>query len=269
MSWRNVIISRRCKLDYKMGYLVIRSDEIKRIFLDEISMILLEDPAVSLTGSLVEALTEKKIKVIFCDSRHSPIAELVPYHGSHDSIIKIKCQSLWKETVKAATWQRIISEKIRNQMDFLREIGKEREARLLSEYVQNVEPLDKTNREGHAAKVYFNALFGMGFTRGSDSPIDASLNYGYSILLSAFNREIASNGYLTQIGLFHDNRFNHFNLSCDLMEPFRILVDRIVYEMHPQRFEKDEKHRMWDLFSQTVRICSYSWIRFFPTAFIF
>ncbi len=69
MSWRSVIISRRCKLDYKMGYLVIRGEDVKRIFLDEVAMILLENPAVSLTGCLVEALTEKKIKVIFCDGK--------------------------------------------------------------------------------------------------------------------------------------------------------------------------------------------------------
>ena len=33
------------------------------------------------------------------------------------------------------------------------------------------------------------------------------------LYLSAFNREIVSNGYITQIGLFHDNMFNQFNLG--------------------------------------------------------
>lgn len=60
MSWRNVIISRRCKLDYKMGYLVVRSDEIQRIYLDEVAVLMLENPAVSLTGCLMEALMQKK-----------------------------------------------------------------------------------------------------------------------------------------------------------------------------------------------------------------
>ena len=52
--------------------------------------------------------------------------------------------------------------------------------------------MDSTNREGHAAKVYFNALFGMSFTRSADTPVNAALNYGYSIILSAFNREVAA-----------------------------------------------------------------------------
>lgn len=53
MSWRTVIITQRCKLDYKMGYLVIRAEETKRIFLDEIALLMIENPAVSLTGCLL------------------------------------------------------------------------------------------------------------------------------------------------------------------------------------------------------------------------
>lgn len=94
----------------------------------------------------------------------------------------------------------------------------------------------------------------MDFTRSADTPINAALNYGYSIVLSAFNREVCANGYLTQLGIFHNNMFNHFNLSCDLMEPFRVLVDRMVYRMQPIEFGKDEKHEMWKLLDQKVEI---------------
>ena len=125
---------------------------------------------------------------------------------------------------------------------------------MLSEYVTQVELADSSNREGHAAKVYFNALFGMDFTRSADIPINAALNYGYSLILSAFNREVSANGYLTQLGIFHDNMFNYFNLSCDLMEPFRIMVDRMVYKMKPTDFDKEEKHRMWGLLEEKVFI---------------
>lgn len=253
MSWRNVIISRRCKLDYKMGYLVVRSDEIQRIYLDEIAVLMLENPAISLTGCLMEALMQKKIKVIFCDGKRSPIAEVVPYHGSHDSARRIKKQIAWLDAVKGQVWQSIIREKIGKQAAFLKELQHDREYAMLTQYGCSVEPHDATNREGHAAKVYFNALFGMNFSRGLDSPVNAALDYGYSLLLSAFNREVALNGCLTQLGIFHDNVFNHFNLSCDLMEPFRILIDRMVYAMAPAQFATDEKHALWQVFSQTVQ----------------
>ncbi len=64
MSWRTVVITNRCKLDYKMGYMVIRGEETKRIFLDEVVSVIIENPAVSLTGCLLSVLTEKKIKLI-------------------------------------------------------------------------------------------------------------------------------------------------------------------------------------------------------------
>lgn len=254
MSWRTVIISERAKLDYKMGLMVVRGEETKRVVMDEIAILVIENPAVSLTGCLIEALIEKKVKVIFCDSKRSPTAELVAHHGSHDSSAKIRTQAAWDDDVKAIIWREIITEKIRKQAEFLRELEKDREADLLTSYIGSVELLDATNREGHAAKVYFNALFGMDFTRSADNPVNAALNYGYSLILSTFNREVTANGYLTQLGIFHNNMFNHFNLSCDLMEPFRIIVDRFVYQMQPTEFDKDEKHEMWRILEQKVRI---------------
>lgn len=254
MSWRTVIISERAKLDYRMGYLVVRGTDTKKVLVDEIKILLVENPAVSLTGCLIEVLVEKKVKVIFCDSKRNPNAELVPHHGSHDSSAKIKLQYAWNDDIKARIWREIISEKIRKQEEFLKEIGKSEEANLLSSYIGQVELMDASNREGHAAKVYFNALFGMKFTRSEESPINAALNYGYSIILSAFNREIALNGYLTQLGLFHSNMFNHYNLGCDFMEPFRILVDRLVYSEIPVEFGKEEKHYMWNVLEQNILI---------------
>ena len=51
MSWRVVVIESQSKLDYKMGYLVVRGLETKRVLLDEIAVLLIENPAVSMTVS--------------------------------------------------------------------------------------------------------------------------------------------------------------------------------------------------------------------------
>ena len=255
MSWRTVVISSRCKLDYRMGYLEIRGDDTKRIFLDEIAVLMIENPAVSFTGCLIEALVQEKIKVIFCDSKMSPLAELAPYYGSHDCSRKIKTQTLWPETLRGVIWNEIVTEKIKRQADLLFYVGKKEEGALLNNYVEQIEDFDATNREGHAAKVYFNALFGTGFTRSEDNVINAALNYGYSIILSAFNREIIANGYLTQVGLFHDNMFNFFNLSCDLMEPYRIIVDKKVKFMElEETFSMEQKRSLIDILNQSVII---------------
>lgn len=253
MSWRTVVITSNAKLDYQLGCLVVRKDKVTKIHLSEVSVLLVESTAVSMTAVLLNALIEKKIKVIFCDEKRNPSAELVPYYGCHDSSQKMRSQIRWSEGMKEAVWTEIVTEKIRQQAEHLEDIGRQ-ESKLLEEYVEELELGDATNREGHAAKVYFNALFGMDFSRSSMNSINAALNYGYGILLSAFNREIAANGYLTQLGLFHDNMFNHFNLGSDLMEPFRPLVDRIVYDMMPDKFEREEKLRVLSILNEEVWI---------------
>jgi len=255
MSWRTVVITNRCKLDYKLGYLVIRNDEgVKRIHLNEISTLILENTAVSVTGCLLCELAANKVKVIFCDYKRNPYSELISYYGSHDSSQKIEIQFNWNKFIKQLVWSEIVTEKIRKQAQFLRQLGKIREAELLDKYSTEVELADSTNREGHAAKVYFNALFGLDFSRTADNAINAGINYGYSLLLSAFNREIVASGYLTQIGVFHNNMFNPFNLSCDLMEPFRILVDRKVKTNNFCVFEKEQKHILLEVLNQIVII---------------
>ena len=253
MSWRTVVISNSAKLDYQMGYMVVRRDTVTKIHISEIQIVMIESTAVSLTAALLCELQKQKVKVIFCDEKRNPCSELVGYYGSHDTSEKIRNQIAWSSDIKKLVWTEIVTEKIRNQALFLHELGKA-EAEMLDEYVKQVEPGDETNREGHAAKVYFNALFGKKFTRTAENSINAALNYGYGIILSTFNREISANGYLTQIGLFHNNMFNPFNLGSDLMEPIRTIVDRRVVNLKPEKFEHEEKIEIIKLLQQEVNI---------------
>lgn len=247
------MISKRAKLDYQLGYMVVRSEEITKIHLGEIATLLIESPAVTVTSALLSELVRKKVKVIFCDEKRNPSSELISYYGSHDTSSKVRKQIQWSRNIKETVWTEIVTEKIRKQKELLEYLGKE-ESKLLSSYLQEVRLNDESNREGHAAKVYFNALFGLDFTRTLDNNINAALNYGYSIILSAFTREITANGYITQLGLFHDNMFNQFNLASDLMEPFRILVDKEVTFMPLQNFEQKEKMRLVNILNYEVRI---------------
>ena len=254
MGWRTVCITKRAKLDYKLGSMVVRSDgETVKIFLDEISLLLVESTAVSVTSYLLSELIERKIKVVFCDSKRNPISELVPYYGSHDTSNKIRTQIKWSDDTKEMIWTEIVYEKIKNQMMLLKMLDKE-EWKLLYSYLETIEHNDETNREGHAAKVYFNSLFGKEFTRSDDSPTNACLNYDYTILLSAFNREIVAAGYITQLGIYHDNMFNQFNLSSDFMEPFRPIVDKIVYMNDFTCLESSEKELIISIFQEKVTI---------------
>ncbi|MDY4110640.1 MAG: type II CRISPR-associated endonuclease Cas1 [Eubacterium sp.] len=254
MSWRTVVVTKPSKLDYTMGYMTVRDvDNTVKIHLSEISILIIENTACSITCALLSELDLKKIKVIFCDAKRNPQSELVSYYGSHDCSQKLKNQMAWPEISKQQVWTVIVAQKIKNQAALLGFYNLE-EVSLLESYVEELEFNDVTNREGHAAKVYFNSLFGKRFTRSDDIPTNAALNYGYSIILSCFNREIVSSGYLTQLGLFHGNMFNQFNLSCDLMEPFRPFVDNLVKNMEPKEFDKNEKQTILTLLNKEIII---------------
>lgn len=253
MSWRIVEVQNRAKLDYRLGYMEIRKEKPLRIHLSEISMLIIESTEVSITAALLNELAKAKVKVVFCDEKRNPAFEMMSYYGSHDSTEKIRTQIQWSDAVKGQVWTSIVYEKIKKQaetLDALHLTGSE----LLYSYLEEMEFGDRTNREGLAAKSYFSSLFGSNFSRSYDIDINKCLNYGYSILLSAFNREVVSNGYLTQLGLFHDNMFNHFNLSCDLMEPFRPIVDQFVYRLAPSKFESEEKLALVNLMNQEIII---------------
>lgn len=254
MSWRTIIIANSAKLDYKMDCMVVRQEQITKIYLSEIYMLVIESTAVSITASLMAELMKRKIKVIFCDEKRNPAGELINYYGSHDTSNKYRQQIGWSNDIKSIVWTEIVAEKIRQQILFLTTLRKMNESMLLKQYLTEHVIGDVTNREGHSAKVYFNALFGMDFSRSAEIPVNAALNYGYSILLSAFNREIVANGYFTQLGICHNNMFNQFNLSSDLMEPFRILVDRYVYFMKPDKFTSEEKQKLINLLNDEVII---------------
>lgn len=241
MSFRTVVISKQSKLSYKNRFLVVKqeSDE-KYIHLSEIDTIIVDSISVSISTYLLKELSDNKINIIFCDEKHNPFGELKSYYLSHNVSKKILLQTKWSQREKNDLWQEIIKNKITNQALQIRKI-KSQNYNLLLSYVNEVVSGDKTNREGHSAKVYFNTLFTKKFVRNENDSINAALNYGYAILLSSFNKEIVSNGYLTELGIHHKNEFNPFNLSCDLMEPFRIIIDNFVYHNKERELNTDYK----------------------------
>lgn len=251
------MVTGSAKLDYQLGYLVVRKEKITKVHLNEIGVLLIDSTAVSITTALINELLKQKIKIIFCNEKRNPCGEILPYYGSHDTSAKIRAQMAWSESDKKKVWTAIVNEKIKKQCQLLQKCGK-KEHLLLEQYIEELQYGDESNREGHAAKVYFNALFGKDFCRTSDTPTNAALNYGYAIVLSGFTKEICANGYLTQVGMFHDNMFNPFNLASDMMEPYRILVDQAVYNLHIQQFGTEEKMALVDLLNFTVVIAGRS-----------
>ena len=253
MGWRTIVVNKNCKLSYKNDYLIIRSEDLKMIHLSEINTIIIENGMASITSYLINELSNKKIKLIICDEKHNPSCEMMPYYGAFNTSKKVMNQSKWKKDKKDKVWQYLIKYKIHNQAMLLKKLEIAGYEKILR-YEEQVEIADKTNREGHAAKVYFNLLYGMDFNRNDIDNTNIALDYGYTILLSLMNREVVNKGYITQIGINHKNEFNQFNLSCDLMEIYRPLIDEIVYLNREFVFDKEYKHKLINVCNREVYI---------------
>ena len=126
----------------------------------------------------------------------------------------------------------MVKEKIKNQSKVLDLYHKENKLKYIHKTVLSA---DSSNREAYAARIYFKALFGDKFTRDKDmAGINSFLNYGYAVLRSALARYVVAAGLNPAYGVGHRNMLNPFCLVDDLIEPFRPIVDSVVYMIFEQ-----------------------------------
>ncbi len=224
MGWRSVVITQHAKLTYSMNMMIVQTrDGVNQIPISDINLLLVSTSQAVITSALISKLAENQTKVIFVDDKYQPITETVDYYPNNQNLAKLKHQFNWDEQRQALLWTKIIRAKIENQIKAL--ANYQIDITSVQNELDKLEINDPTNREAVAARKYFMQMFGKDFVRRNSSVINAALDYGYAILLSSFNREVAVNGYLTYFGIHHHSIENKFNLSSDLMEPFRPFVD--------------------------------------------
>ncbi len=232
MGYRQVVIRKCDKLRTKDNQLVIEKEkEIKKVPLEDINYILLEDNTCTITGKLISELGNFGICLITCNDKHEPSTIMYPYNHHYKQLEVLEQQLVMTEVLKEQLWQEIVKSKIKNQIITLERTTKdEKTIKKLYEYYDEVELHDKTNREGLAAKIYFRSLYGSEFIRFYDDAINAALNYAYAIIKSAITRLLAVYGLNTYLGIKHKSKTNNFNLCYDLIEPYRAIIDEYIYE---------------------------------------
>ena len=254
MSFRTVFIESPCKLSYKSGYMVVRKEnDTAKIHLSEVSTVILQTEQVYASAYLFSELAKRKIALVVSDEQHNPIGEYLPLYGAYNVNAKIQLQLAWGEPIKKRVWQRVVKEKITHQASVLEKYEHDEKAHILKAMVAEVRSGDTTNREAAAARIYFATLFGDDFSRDDDCLINDALNYGYAVLLSMVNQEIVSRGFLTQCGICHRGETNQFNFACDLMEPFRPLIDALVIENLAGDFDKYIRRTLADVANVIVQ----------------
>lgn len=253
MAFRTLFIENPCKLSYKSEYLVVRKEDAStKVHLSEISTIVLQTQQAYISAYLMAELAKHKISLVVSDGKCNPVGQYLPLYGAHNVSKRVLEQLAWGEPAKKRVWQHVVRDKVFQQARLLEDLECMREARQLHGIVPEVRSGDTTNREAQAARIYFQGVFGPGFTRDQETATNAALDYGYAVLLSMVNREIVARGYLTQCGICHRSEYNQFNLACDLMEPFRPLVDRLVEAHVAEEFNRDTRLMLGDLANREV-----------------
>lgn len=218
------------------GFIVIESkgEELGRIPLDDVAVLLLSAQSITLTKNIINALAERGCISVFCGKNYIPQSIVTPVglHTFHSKILKMQIDS--SEPFKKKIWQQIVIRKIEHQAIVLEIFGKD--SVLVKNISRMVKSGDTDNREAYAARMYWLELFGDSFVRNKNGDgINAMLNYGYAIMRSAMIRAICVHGLEPALGLFHDNNQNTFCLSDDFFEVYRPVVDAVVYKLVQQQ----------------------------------
>lgn len=242
-GWRTVVIDSDCSVKLRESNLTVTADTEKSVPIEQIRMVLINSYNVQISVKLINELIRNQVKIVFCNEKHNPFCEVTGYENNTFSAGRLALQTEWKAETKDRVWQKIVYRKIETQINMLKK-NKLRSFENMEVYSKSILPSDSTNREAQAARVYFNLLFGYDFNRRTESLPNAALNYGYAILLSSVNRLVAIHGYHTAIGIKHSNCTNPYNLSCDLMEPFRPYVDDLVYNNADRPLDRDYKKEL-------------------------
>ncbi len=258
MSWRIVYIESSDYLSLYLDNIKIKNgiDETT-VPLSDINSIVIDNNATAITVALINKCMEYKINVITCDMFHLPNGIIIPNSGNYQSAYQLHKQIKWDLDTLKYVWDYFVKAKLKNQANVLKLLNKNIEViNKILNYMEQVNNGDSSNREGLAAKMYFRELFGNNFRRYENDSINASLNYGYSIIRSQISRALIARGLNPQLGIFHKGVGNSFNLADDFLEPFRPIIDKWVYENIKNEQPFNRANRL-DLIQLTTKKIEY------------
>lgn len=204
----------------------------KSVPIEDIGVVILEDPQITISLGLIAALLENNVALISCDGKHLPTGMMLNLCGNTTQAESFRQQAEASQPLKKQLWQQVIIAKIHNQAQVLKSMGVD--AGYLLKLREMVKSGDSDNREAVASAHYWPRLFAAypGFQRERDAGYPNNLlNYGYAILRAIIARSLAGSGLMPTLGIFHHNRYNNYCLADDMMEPYRPYVDLLVARM--------------------------------------
>jgi CRISPR-associated protein Cas1 len=239
VAWRSVVISQPARLSLVRGAMQIEQElGTAKVPLEDISVLVIDQPQVSITSQLLSQLAAQQIATITVGEDHCPNGVLLPFLPHSRALKIMQAQLALSVPMQKRLWQIIVKQKVFNQAQVLESYAHE-EAQTLRLLASRVRSGDTDNIEAQAAKRYFSVVFGKGFIRTQARFYNACINYGYACIRAAIARSLCVYGFLPAFGLHHRSELNSFNLADDLIEPFRALLDAYVLQHFPQELSED------------------------------
>lgn len=215
------------------GFLEVRRDgkKLGQVSLDDIAAVIISVPGCAVSTNLLDQLAYRNIPIVTCGQNYMPSSWILPLQSHNRQFQVMQAQAALSEPKRKRAWQAIVKAKIINQADVLDRTGKSN-ARLLR-LAEKVRSGDPENCEAQAARAYWQMLFGADFRRDREAPgLNSALNYAYAVIRAAVARGLVAAGLHPSFSLHHKNPQNPFNLVDDLIEPFRPIVDYILWTKH-------------------------------------
>lgn len=253
MSWRYVFVTNPCRITYTNNNIVVQTfEDSNYLNLDELNTIVIDTPEAVITSRALVELSKKHVCIMFNDEKMLPSAMVNDSFGKAFSPKRIQTQINWPQERKEKLWTKIVGQKIINQIQTVRMFGAD--SRPLEKHLTCLEYNDETNQEAVVASLYFSQVFSQNFTRGNNAfDINGALNYGYTVLLNRITTELSKHGILSQLGIHHHSVLNRYNLSSDLIEPWRFVIDNYVLSMEDVEMTPLNKARIVDRLNHEIK----------------
>lgn len=224
---RHIFVSR--------GFLVVQDTEGERkelgqVPLDDIAAVIANAHGLSYSNNLLVALAERGAPFVLCAANHNAVGMLWPIDGNFQQGKRFDAQLAASKSTHKRLWAEVVRSKLLQQAAALEAIGAS--VAPLAALASKVRSGDPENLEAQGARRYWGLLFGENFRRDqSGNGINALLNYGYTVLRAATARAVIAAGLHPTLGIHHCNEGNPMRLVDDLMEPFRPLIDLLVWQL--------------------------------------
>ena len=234
MSYHIIDISTdNVSLSVKDGQLFCRNPDgsVRKLPMEDIGAILINCFSAQLHSSFLIEAAKSKIAVILCE-RFRPISLVLPVQRSSDTLLT-RSQIQAPMRLLRTMWGMTVDAKCTNQYELVSRICPDEEMSL-SDFRISMKA-DTVCKEGNCARLYWNlfskALDLKGFRRLTQGDgLNGLLNYGYAVLMLRIEQKLLGRGLDPLYGMGHVPRERSLPLAYDMMEPFRPVVDELVYK---------------------------------------